>query len=137
MAAITGKHAELRLAASTGSSDAVNVAEDTDYSLETDQALEEVSALGSTWAVHVLSGARKWSGSLRGNFNTASAALWNASALTEAARLYLYPDSAATSEFFSGTAWVKLGTVIAGGITTAPKTAISLTGEGELSYTET
>ncbi len=134
MAAITGRRAQVRLAATTGSSAAVAVGESVEYSLETDQGLEEVSALGSTWAVHVLSGAKKWSGSLRGNFNTASAALWDSAVLDKVCRLYLYPHTDATSEYFEGTAWVKLGTVIAGGMTAAPKTAVQFTGDSDLTY---
>ena len=132
MAAITGRAAVLYLATSTGGS-AANIAQQTDYSIELDQALEEVSALGSTWAVHVLSGARKWTASARGNFDTASGDLWTAATADKPLRMYLYPSADSVTLYYYGTGWVKLGTVLAGGLTTAPKTAITITGEGELS----
>lgn len=132
MSAITGKNAVIYLAPSTSDA-AVNVSEMTDYSVELDQALEDVSALGSTWAVHVLSGARKWTASARGNFNTASGDLWTAAIADKPLRMYLYPSAASVTLYYYGTGWVKLGGVIAGGVTSAPKTAITITGEGELS----
>jgi hypothetical protein len=131
LSAITGKGAILYLATST-SGNAVNIAEQIDYSIETDQAVEEVSALGSTWAVHVLTGSRKWSATGRGNFDVTSNNLWTACNAQQPLRFYLYPQSSAATLYYYGTGWVKLGTVIAGGNASAPKTSWSIQGEGEL-----
>ncbi len=131
MGAISGKFATMYLATSTAAA-ASPVAEQIDFSIETDQSFEEVSALGSTWAVHVLTGSRKWSASFKGNFDTANAQLWTASNANAALRFYLYPVSTATTQFYHGFGWIKLGSVIAGGNTAAPKTSVTVQGEGEL-----
>ncbi len=131
MSTITGKGGVVYLATSTAGA-ASNVAEQVDYSIETDQSFEEVSALGSTWAVHVLTGSRKWSGTGRGNFDVTSNNLWTAASAQAPLRFYLYPQSAVATLYYYGTGWVKLGTVITGGNTSAPKTAWSIQGDGEL-----
>ncbi|MDD5366933.1 MAG: hypothetical protein PHR30_16470 [Gallionellaceae bacterium] len=131
MSAICGKRAVLYLAAATSEA-AINIGEQTEYSIELEQGLEEVSALGSTWGVHVVSGARKWTAGFRGNFDTASNQLWNAAICDQPLRFYLYPSSLSVTLYYYGTGWVKLGTVIAGGMTSAPKNAVTITGEGEL-----
>ncbi len=132
MSAISGKFGKVFLAVTT-SGLAAAIAEQTDYSIELDQTFEEVSALGSTWAVHVLSGSRKWSASGKGNFDSTSSDVWTAAAAQLPLRFYLYPASGTVTLYYYGTGWVKLGSAIAGGNTAAPKTAWSIQGEGELS----
>ena len=131
MSAIKGLGAVVYLATSTSVA-AVNLSEQTEYSIEVDYGTEDVTDLNSTWANHVPSGPMKWTASLNGNFDQAGKNLWTAATARKPLRFYLYPDVDQTTLYYYGMGWVRLGTAIAGGVNTAPKTRCSIQGEDDL-----
>ncbi len=132
MASIHGKNAVLYLGA--GGAAAINIGEQIDWSLDFDMATADVTPLNNTWKSFV-KGLQGYSGSFNGNFDTASAQLWNASAAsTVAEKFYLYPQASVTTSYYYGTAWVQLGKIAAGSTTTKASSSIKLTGNGTLAY---
>lgn len=130
MANIHGKNAVIYLAPGTGA--AVEVSEQNSYSIEMDFDLAETTELGDLWGTAV-KGIMKWSGQLDGNFNTASNGLWSAATSTTVSNFYIYPDRANTTQYYYGTCWVKLGTILSGGVTDKAKASVKLVGDGTLS----
>jgi len=126
---IHGAGAILYLAPGTGA--AIPVGEQTDYSIELDADIQDVSALGSFWGSSV-KGLNKWSGSFNGNFDRASKTLWMAGTSAEAQRFYLYPLRTEPTQYYYGMIFVKLGRAIAGGVTAKASTGVTFTGQGEL-----
>lgn len=116
---------------SPGTGAAILVGELTDYSIELDADIQDVSALGSSWGSSVR-GMNKWSGSLGGNFDTASRTLWLAGTSVAAQRLYIYADRTDATKYYYGMAFVKLGRAIAGGTTAKISVSATFTGQGEL-----
>lgn len=129
MAAIHGSGAVLYLSPGTGV--AIPVAEQTDYSIELDADLQDTTALGSAWGSGVR-GQNKWSGSASGNFDTTSKTLWLAGTSVLPQRLYVYPDRTVPTLFYSGLCYVKLGTAIAGGVSSKATSSITFQGNNEL-----
>lgn len=116
---------------SPGSGVAIPVAEQTDYSIELDADIQDVSALGSSWGSAV-KGLNKWSGSLNGNFDRASKTLWLAGTSPNAQRMYVYPLASDPTQYYYGMVFVKLGRAIAGGVTAKASTGVTFNGQGEL-----
>jgi hypothetical protein len=131
MTAIHGKNAAVYLSPGTGA--AVPVSEQQSYSIEGDFDTADTTELGDVWGGAV-KGVHKWSGKLDGNFNTAGVTLWSAFLSDLPNNFYLYPERSNTSRYYYGTCWVKLDTVLAGGVTDKSKTTVSLTGDGTLAY---
>ena len=131
MANVHGKNAIIYLG-DGASGEAIEISEQNSYSIEHDFDLADTSELGDTWKTNV-KGLMSFSGSIEGNFNTASNQLWSAATGSSASKFYLYPNRSNTTQYYYGTAWIKLGTVVAGGTTDKIKSSISLTGEGALS----
>ena len=129
MSAIHGSGAVIYLSPGTGA--AVQVSEQTDYSIEMDADIQDTTSLGTSWGFGVR-GQNKWSGSASGNFDTTSNTLWSAGTSTAAQRIYLYPDRAVPTAYYYGMAYVKLGTVVAGGVSAKATSGITFTGNGEL-----
>lgn len=127
---IHGKNAIIYL--SPGAGAAAVVSEQNTYSIEMDFDLSDTSELGDTWATAV-QGLLKWSGSADGNFDMGSSALFSAATGGVTCSFYLYPARSSMTQYYYGSVWVKLGTVIAGGIGDKAKTAISFVGDGALS----
>lgn len=129
MAAIHGAGAVVYLSPGTG--EAVQVAEQVDYSIELDADIQDTTALGSAWGSAV-KGTNKWTGSLSGNFDTGSKTLWSAGTSTASQKFYLYPVAATTTLYYYGMVFVKLGKAIAGGVTAKATSGCSLVGAGQL-----
>ena len=125
---IHGKNAVIYLGTGGAASE---VSEVNDYSLETDFDDDDTTELGNTWKTFVR-GTNGWTGAINGNFDTASKQLWDASNATSPVNFYLYPDRAASTRYYYGTCWVRLGTAISGGVAAKAKTAVALKGDGEL-----
>lgn len=130
MSSIHGKNAVIYLAPGTGA--AVEVSEQNQYAIEMDFDLAGVPELGDTWESAV-KGLMKWSGSLEGNFNTAGITLWSAAVSATPSNFYLYVDRTVAANYYYGTCWVKLGTILGGGTGDKAKSAVKLIGEGALS----
>ena len=126
---IHGKDAAIYLQA--GGAEAVPIGEQAEYSIELDFDLAETTELGDSWPTFV-KGISKWMGSFSGNFDSASSDLWNAATATSARKYYAYPDRGTTTRYYYGTCWVKLPTVLSGGLTDKAKSAVGITGEGAL-----
>ncbi len=129
MANLHGKNAVIYL--SPGSGAAIEVSEQNDYSIESDFDDDETTELGDTWKTFV-KGTSGWSGAINGNFDTASKTLWNAMTAATPQNFYLYPDRATTTRYYYGTCWVRLPTVLTGGVAAKGKTAVALKGDGAL-----
>jgi len=129
MSNIHGKDAVIYLSPGTGA--AVRVSEQNSYSIEMDFDLADVSQLGDSWGKAV-KGLMKWSGKCDGNFDPGAQTLWSASTASGVSNFYLYPRSSVMGSYYYGTCWVKLGTVLAGGMSDKAKTSVTLTGDGEL-----
>ena len=80
-----------------------------------------------------MKGIQKWTGRMEGNFNTASNTLWSAAVSYTPSNFYLYPQRSVTTNYYYGTVWVKLGSVVAGGTTDKAKSSVSLIGDSALS----
>jgi hypothetical protein len=126
---IHGGNAILYLSA--GSGEAVPVGELTDYSIELDRDIQDATALGTSWGSSV-GGPMSWSGSLSGNFDLASKVLWLAGTSINAQKFYIYPLRTASTDYYYGMAFVKLGKVIAGGSKAKATVSATLHGVGEL-----
>ena len=131
MANIHGKNAIIYLGDGAGGA-AVTISEQNSYAIEHDFDLADTSELGDSWKTAV-KGLMGWSGSAEGNFNTASNVLWSAATGSALSNFYLYPDRTSMTQYYYGTCWVKLGTVIEGGTTDKAKSSVEFTGDGALS----
>ena len=131
MANIHGKNAMIYLGDGAGGAAAL-VSEQNSYSIEHDFDLADTSELGDTWKTAV-KGLMGWSGSFEGNFDTASNALFNAATGASLSNFYLYPNRSSATQYYYGTCWVKLGSVIEGGTTDKAKSSVEVTGDGALS----
>lgn len=129
MAAIHGKNAKVLL--SPGSGAAVEVSEQVEYSIEMDGDFQDVTALQASWDSNV-KGTMKWSGTLSGNFDTASQTLWSAATSTQTCNFYLYPQVSVATRYYYGTCWVKLNRAIAGGSKAKASSGVQLIGDGQL-----
>lgn len=130
MSAIHGSGAVIYLSPGTG--EAVQLAEQANYSIELDSDIQDVTALGSSWGASV-KGINKWSGSADGNFDTSSKTLWTAGLSTASQKLYLYPNAAVPTLYYYGMCFIKLGKAIAGGLSAKASSGFSFTGTGALS----
>jgi hypothetical protein len=130
MTAIHGKNAIIYL--SPGSGAAVPISEQQQYSIEANFETVSTAELGDVWDGAV-KGLHKWTGTLQGNFDTASNNLWNAMLSSTPNNFYLYPDRSAPTRYYYGTAWITLDTVIAGGVTDKANSSVQLVGDGTLS----
>jgi hypothetical protein len=130
MANIHGKDAVIYLAPGSGA--AIEVSEQNTYSIEMDFDLADTTELGDSWTTAV-KGLMKWSGKIDGNFNTGSNTLWLAAVASVPCAFYLYPQRSVAANYYYGTAWVKLGTVVGGGTTDKAKSSVALIGDGTLS----
>src|SRR5687768_9208129 len=126
---IHGSGATLYLSPGTGA--AIPISEQTDYSIELDHDLQDVSSLGQTWGRSVR-GLNKWSGSFSGNFDIASKSLWLAGVSTAAQKLYLYPQASVPTAYYYGMAFIKLNRAVAGGVAAKATSGFSAAGDGEL-----
>lgn len=128
---IHGKNAVIYLGANGGA--AVNISEQSDWSIDMDNATVDVSSLNQTWKDFV-KGMIGWSATVGGNFNTAQTQLWVAAISNVAEKFYLYPTSATPTLYYYGTGWVTLNKVAAGSTTTKATSSIKIQGTGALSY---
>lgn len=131
MANVHGKNAIIYLGDGAGGA-AAEISEQNTYSIEHDFDLSDTSELGDTWKTAV-KGLMGWTGKVDGNFNTTSNTLFSAATGAQVCNFYLYPNRSSMTQYYYGTAWVKLGTILAGGTTDKIKSSISLTGDGALS----
>lgn len=125
MATLHGKNAHVYLQGS--GSDAVPVSESNQWSLSFDYDLEVDSAFGDTWETNVR-GLSKYTGTIQGNFDTASAVLFDAYSALTPRKMYLYPDRASTGRYYYGTVWPKLDAEVPMGVA---KTTVNFTGDGQ------
>lgn len=130
MTAIHGKSAVVYLGSATGQA-AVSLGEQIDWSIDFTMALVDKTALGATWKSFV-KGLQEWTGSLSGNFDIASTALFAASTDTGVENFYLYPQGTSTTYYY-GTCWVQLGKIAEGGVAKKASNSVKLTGDGALS----
>lgn len=128
--AIHGINGLVYLAASSAGA-AAPLLEQTEYSIEMDQALASVLSLGNVWNEHV-AGALGWSGSAAGNYNPASTTLFDATTSRAKVRMYIYPDVATPTRYYYGMAFVKLDKALAGSTTSEATSGFSFTGSGQL-----
>ena len=131
MANVHGKNAIIYLG-DGASGEAIEISEQNSYSIEHDFDLADTSELGDTWKTNV-KGLMSFSAAIEGNFNTASNQLWSAATGSNTSKFYLYPNRSNTTQYYYGTCWVKLGTVVSGGTTDKIKSSLALTGDGALS----
>lgn len=129
MTAIHGKDALIYLSPGTGA--AIAISEQNAYSIDSDFDLSDSSELGDTWKTNV-KGLLGWSAKISGNFDTASSTLWSAHTASTVSNFYIYPQRSVLTQYYYGTAWVKLDNILSGGTTDKAKGAFSLTGEGAL-----
>lgn len=127
---IHGKNAVVYLGA--GGAAAINISEQSDWSIDMDNATVDVSSLNQTWK-NFVKGMIGWTGTIGGNFNTAQTQLWLASIGNNAENFYLYPTSAVPGSYYYGQAWVTLNKIAAGSTTTKAASSFKLTGNGALS----
>lgn len=128
---IHGKNAVIYCGASGGT--AINIGEQVDWSIDSDISMVDISALNQTWKQFV-KGMLGWAGTLNGNFNMGSAQLWLAHLSDVAEKIYIYPTSSSTTQYYYGTAWIQLNKVVAGSTTAKASTGVKFTGDGALSY---
>lgn len=114
-----------------GTTNAAPVGEITEYSLEMDADLQETTSLGDSWEERV-KGPMKWSAKASGNFDTAANDLWTIATSTTISKMYLYADRSGTGRYYYGTAWLKLPTILSGGVKQKASVALSLDGSGTL-----
>lgn len=127
---IHGKNAVFYLGA--GGAAAINITEQSDWSLDMDNTTVDVSSLNQTWK-NFVKGMIGYSGTISGNFNTGQTQLWTAAISNIAENFYLYPTSAVPGSYYYGTAWVQLSKIAAGSTTAKATSSIKLTGNGALS----
>lgn len=130
MANIHGKNAVIYLGAAGAA--AINITEMADWSIDMDVATADTSQLNQTWKESV-KGMLGWSGTISGNFNTASAQLWLASISNVPEKFYLYPTISTPTSYYYGTGWVALNKIAAGSTTTKASSAFKITGTQSLS----
>ena len=130
MANIHGKDALVYI--SDGTNQAEAVSEQNSYSIESDFETADTTELGDSWKTAV-KGLGSWSARVEGNFDTGNKLLWTAHVGTALSKFYLYPERGTLTRYYYGTCWVKLGTVIGGGVTAKSTTSVQLVGDGTLS----
>lgn len=129
--AIHGKNAIIYLGGTSAT--AIPVAEEVDYDLNLTDSFAETSSLNQTWETYV-KGMIGWTGKITGNFDPTSLNLWDASLSGSAQNLYLYPIGATSmTQYYYGTAFVMLKTLLSGGTKKAITNSIDLKGTGALS----
>lgn len=131
MANIHGKNAVIYLGAAGAA--AINITEQSDWSIDMDVATVDVSSLNQTWK-NFVKGMLGWSAAIGGNFNTAQAQLWLAAVSNVAEKIYIYPTSATPALYYYGSGWVQLNKIAAGSTTTKATSSFKVTGDGALSY---
>lgn len=107
------------------------VTEAAEVSLDVDFDTDPDPAFGDTWETR-LKGLMRFSGSIGGNFDTAQAAnsLWEAAIATTSRKLYIYPTSATTTNYYYGNCFPKLG--ISGSTGGRGTFTASFEGDGQL-----
>jgi len=130
VAAIHGKSAVIYLGSATGQA-AVNLDQQTDWSIDFNMALVDVTKLGSTWK-NFVKGLMEWTGTLSGNFDTANTALFAGATDTGVENFYLYPQGTSTTYYY-GTCWIQLGKIVEGGVAKKAANNVKLIGDGALS----
>ena len=133
--AIHGQNAIVYLGKTAGGV-AVVVGEQVDYDLAMKESFVDTTTLpnatGIVWNTQ-LKGPIGWGGKLAGKFDPTSTALWDASVLTGAMNMYLYPQASSMTQYYYGTAFVTLPTILSGGVKKEISNAVTLSGTGPLS----
>lgn len=127
MTTLFGRNAIVYLQGS--GSDAELLSEAAEFHIALDFEEGDDGAFGDTWTT-TLKGRMKWSGSLNGNYDTDSTLAWDAATQTTSRKLYIYPDRAAMTRYYYGTAFPKLN--VDGTLTTVVKFSGSMGGDGQL-----
>lgn len=131
MGHIHGKNAVVYIGA--GGAAAINIGEQVDWSIDFDAAMVDVSALNQTWKGFV-KGMLGFTGSMSGNFDTASTQLWLASVSDVPEKFYIYPTVASVTRYYYGTTWIALTKIAAGSTTAKASSGIKMTGDGQLAF---
>ena len=128
---IHGKNAVLYLGIPT----AVPLATQTDYEITHKDALVDTTTLpnsvGVVWGNQV-KGVKTWDCKFNGMFDLSSVQLWDAALSDSAANFYLYPTATNMANYYYGTGFVTMPTVIKGGIKAALTNSMMLAGNGPL-----
>ena len=82
-------------------------AESTEFSFDVDFDTVDDSAQGDAWETK-LKGSLRWSGSFAGNYDDADELPFDAATTSSLTNLYAYPDRGTMTNYYYGTAWVKL-----------------------------
>ena len=133
--AIHGKNAILYLG-KAASGAASPVAEQVDYTITMKDSFVDTTTLpnaaGPVWETQV-KGSKGWDCKMTAKFDPTSTALWDAALLDAAMNFYLYPTATGMTQYYYGTAFVTLPTLIAGGVKKEITNALTLSGTGVLS----
>lgn len=108
---------------------ATKLAEARSWSLNIDKELSEDNALGDSWVTQ-LAGFLSWSGSCELNFDTVETSPFDAATATAVKKLYLYPDSTATTRYYYGNVWPTLS--VDDTMTEVMRGSLEFTGDGQI-----
>ena len=132
---IHGKNAVLYLGAAGAAVAAI--ADQVDYDITTTPSFADTTTIpnasGIVWQTQV-KGPIGWAAKMSGKFNPTSHALWDLTVSESACDFYLYPSAGSPLNYYYGSAFVTMPTVIAGGVKAEMTNALNLSGNGTLSY---